>query len=142
MGATLAAVGAGKPNGHVNVAPKLANDKRISQGGKPEDADLKPVEPVPSNVMPAWTVAHNGYPFIDFGGRAELTMSSFSPSLLKGLSRVQIASDLAHAGRPVAQAIDGTANQLTAAVCLATSDKPTKVCGSKTISTLQRSLRR
>jgi hypothetical protein len=207
---TLDAVGAGKPNGQPNQAPRLSTERRIREDGKPEvayvlgefcpycageswalavalsrfgtfidletltsnsedappsiqtisfrraayesrylafdpivdeDANFKPVEHVPAKVMPAWNNAHNGLPFIDFGGRAELTTSSFSPTLLKGLSRVQIASDLAHAGRPVAQAIDGTANQLTAAICLVTGNKPGKVCRSRTVAAIQHSLR-
>lgn len=107
-----------------------------------EDANLKPVEPVPANVKPAWAKAHHGYPFIDFGGRAVLKYSSFSASVLEGMSRVQIASELAQAARPVSQAIVGTANQLTAAICLATGNQPGKVCGSKTIATIEGSLRR
>jgi hypothetical protein len=107
-----------------------------------EDTRFKKVEPVPANVRPAWNKGHDEYPFIDFGGRAELTTSSFSPTLLKGVSRMQIATDLAHPGRPVAQAIDGTANQLTAAICLATDNAPRKVCGSKAITAIQGSLKR
>jgi hypothetical protein len=106
-----------------------------------EDTSFKKAEPVPANVRPAWDKGHDEYPFIDFGGRAELRTSSFSPDLLKGLSRTQIASDLAHSGRPVAQAIDGTANQLTAAICLATGNKPGGVCHDKTVAAIEASLR-
>lgn len=68
-------------------------------------------------------------------------MTGFNPSILKDLTRAQIAADLNHPRRNVAQVIDGSANQLTAAICLVTQDKPWTVCNTKLIAKIQRSLR-
>jgi Domain of unknown function (DUF929) len=107
-----------------------------------EDANRKRVEPVPAKVRRVWNrYGPPGYPFIDFGGRAVLNLPSFDPTLLAKLTRKQIAADLNHPKRPVAKAIDGSANQITAAICIMTKEKPANVCHTKTISTIRRSLR-
>jgi Domain of unknown function (DUF929) len=107
-----------------------------------EDASGKRVQTVPAKLRRAWKhFDPDGYPFIDFGGKAVITKSSFDPTLLAKLSRTQIAADLNQPSRQVAKAVDGTANQITAAICLMTNDKPRKVCDTKTISAIQHSLR-
>jgi hypothetical protein len=109
-----------------------------------EDVNMKPVQSVPPKVLRAWTRYDDdalAYPFIDFGGEAVITGSSFAPSLLAKLTRKQIAADLDRPTWRIAKAIDGTANQMTAAICLMTNQKPRKVCDSKTISTIRHSLR-
>jgi hypothetical protein len=42
----------------------------------------------------------------------------------------QIATDLSEPTSPVAQAIVGAANELTAAICAATNETPATVCRS------------
>jgi hypothetical protein len=109
-----------------------------------EDVNMKPVQSVPPKVLRAWIRYDDdafAYPFVDFGGKAVITGSSFAPSLLAKLTRKQIAADLDRPTWRVAKAIDGTANQMTAAICLMTNEKPRKVCDSKTISTIRHSLR-
>ena len=69
-------------------------------------------------------------PFIDIGNRVLVAGSSFSPSLLAGLSQRQIAADLHHPGTPVAQAILGIADYLDAAICAETQGAPAAVCSS------------
>jgi hypothetical protein len=71
---------------------------------------------LPHNVAVAWKHHGPGYPFVDFGGKADVTMTGFNPSILKDLTRAQIAAALNHPRRNVAQVIDGSANQLTAAI--------------------------
>jgi Domain of unknown function (DUF929) len=68
------------------------------------------------------------FPFLDIGGRYVLTNPSYDPAVLKGLSMDQIAADLATPTSPVAKAIVGTANVLTAAICSATGGTPASVC--------------
>ena len=72
-------------------------------------------------------------PFIDIGNRVLVAGSSFSPSLLAGLSQRQIAADLHHPGTPVAQAILGTANYLDAAICAETQGAPAAVCSGSAV---------
>jgi hypothetical protein len=71
-------------------------------------------------------------PFIDIGNRVVMEGAGigFSPAILEGLTMGQIADDLTEPTSPVAQAVLGTANEITAAVCLGTGEKPGNVCRS------------
>jgi hypothetical protein len=70
------------------------------------------------------------YPFLDFGNHVVVAGPSYDPGILAGLSRTQIASDLSDPTSPIAKAIVGTANYLTAAICGIDNEKPTSVCTS------------
>jgi hypothetical protein len=61
--------------------------------------------------------------------------------VLVKLTRKQIAADLNYPKQIVAKKIDGSANQITAAICLMTKNKPARVCHTKTIAAIRRSLR-
>ncbi|MBL7487524.1 DUF929 family protein [Frankia sp. AgB1.9] len=76
-------------------------------------------------------------PFVDIGGRYVISGASYSPQLLAGKTHGQIAAALTDPASPVAQAIDGTANAITATLCDLTSQKPAAVCASPAISTLR-----
>jgi uncharacterized protein DUF929 len=71
-------------------------------------------------------------PFIDIGNRVlvEGADIGFSPGALQGVSMAQIATDLSEPTSPVAEAVIGAANELTAAVCATTNEQPTRVCRS------------
>ncbi len=71
-------------------------------------------------------------PFIDIGNKLLIEGAGigFSPGLLQGLSMAQIATDLSDPTSPVAQAIVGAANQITAAICSTTGQAPARVCRS------------
>ena len=71
------------------------------------------------------------YPFVDIGNKVVASTSAFSPTLLVGRSQGSIAGDLAQAQSPPAQAIVASANMLTAGICMATDQQPTRVCSSK-----------
>ena len=60
--------------------------------------------------------------------------SSFSPSVLGGLSQDQIVTDLSLPTSPVAQAILASANEITAAICSATGDRPAAVCSTRGVA--------
>jgi Domain of unknown function (DUF929) len=79
-------------------------------------------------------------PFLDIGNKYVINGASFSPQLLQGLSRSQIAAQLNDPSSPVALAIDGTANYITAAICTVTSDQPSSVCNTPAITTLVKKL--
>ena len=55
-------------------------------------------------------------PFLDIGNRYVLAGAQYDPQVLAGLSATQIAADLRDPSSPVAQAIDGSANVIIAAV--------------------------
>lgn len=64
----------------------------------------------------------------------------FSPSVLSGLSLGAVASDLHQPTSPVARAVLGAANDISAAVCAADGAKPASVCTSSGIESAAASL--
>ena len=58
---------------------------------------------------------------------------------LAGLTWSQIAADLSNPNSTVAKAVDGTANNFTAAICKMTGNQPASACTS-TIQSLESSL--
>jgi thiol-disulfide isomerase/thioredoxin len=86
-------------------------------------------------------VTSQGYPFIDFGNKSVLKYPIYDPAVLKGLTWAQVASALNNPSSKVAQAIDGAANYMTAAICKMTGNKgPTGVCTSSSITGLESGL--
>jgi hypothetical protein len=79
-------------------------------------------------------------PFIDIGNRYVVTGASYSPQVLAGLSRSQIASELKDPSTAVAQAIDGAANDITAAISSVTGNQPSSVGNSTTIQAIMKKL--
>jgi hypothetical protein len=67
-------------------------------------------------------------PFVDFGNKYTIVGASASPQVLAGKSWPTIASSLHDPSSPIAQAVDGTANYMTAALCKLTSNQPSTVC--------------
>jgi hypothetical protein len=55
-------------------------------------------------------------PFLDIGNRYILAGAQYDPQVLAGLSQAQIASQLRNPSSPVAQAIDGSAKVIIAAI--------------------------
>jgi thiol-disulfide isomerase/thioredoxin len=80
-------------------------------------------------------------PFLDIGNKYVVIGASYSPQVLAGLSQAQIAAQLANPKSPVAQAIDGTANEITAAITQVTGQQPSSVAISPVIASIARSLR-
>ncbi len=79
-------------------------------------------------------------PFLDIANRYVVTGSSFSPQVLQGLSRSQIAAQLADPSSAVAQAIDGAANAITAAITAVTGNQPGTVANSAAIAAIGQKL--
>jgi Domain of unknown function (DUF929) len=71
-------------------------------------------------------------PFVDVANRllVEGAAVGFTPGLLQGSSSAKIASDLSEPSSPVGQAVLGAANELSAAICSATGQRPRNVCAS------------
>jgi hypothetical protein len=79
-------------------------------------------------------------PFVDIGNRYVISGASFSPAVLQGLTRDQIAADLNNPSSPVAQAIDGSANAITAALSSVTGNQPSAVSNSAVIAALAKKI--
>jgi hypothetical protein len=69
-----------------------------------------------------------GFPFLDIGNKVFAIGLSYDPKILSGLSQSDIAAKLRKPRDPVTQAIVGTANYLTAAICSITNHQPASVC--------------
>jgi hypothetical protein len=80
------------------------------------------------NAVLAEYSSNGAVPFLDLGNRYVMTGSSFSPSLLAGLTHQQVVASLAAADSPVAAAVLGSANAFTAALCELTGGQPGGVC--------------
>jgi hypothetical protein len=83
--------------------------------------------------------AAGSIPFVDFGNKYLILGASYSPQVLSGLSWSQIATDLSSPSSPVAKAVDGTANYITAAICKMTGNQPASACTS-TVQSLDNGL--
>jgi hypothetical protein len=75
-------------------------------------------------------------PFIDFGNKYVISGVSYDPGVLDGHSWATIANDLSNPSSAVAQAVDGTANYITAAICKMTGNQPASAC-TTTVQSLE-----
>jgi hypothetical protein len=69
-------------------------------------------------------------PFVDIGGKYLISGASYSPQVLQGKTHEEIGAALNDPSSDVAQAVDGAANVITAAICATTKNQPTAVCSS------------
>jgi Domain of unknown function (DUF929) len=72
----------------------------------------------------------NSIPFLDIGNRyVEVgNLAPYGPQDLQGKTWSQIAAALRDPSSPIAQAVDASANYLTAAICKLTGNQPTSAC--------------
>jgi hypothetical protein len=77
-----------------------------------------------------YTTEAGAIPFVDFGNKYLIIGASYDPGVLSGLSWSTVATDLHNPSSPVAQAVDGTANYITAAICKMTGNQPASACTS------------
>ncbi len=83
---------------------------------------------------PPYFSSAGAIPFIDFGNLYAVSGAGYLPSVLAGMTMSDIAGQLHDPTTPVAQAILGTANVLTAAVCATTNQQPGDVCHSSAVA--------
>ncbi|HEX5189949.1 MAG TPA: DUF929 family protein [Streptosporangiaceae bacterium] len=105
----------------------------------------KPLQQVSTSQRALWTQYGTtngsvGYPFIDFGNKVALTGPLYVPTVLHGLTWSQIASKLKNPNDPVAQAVDGGANYVTASICKMTGDKPGSACSAPQVKSIEANL--
>ncbi|HVX20734.1 MAG TPA: DUF929 family protein [Acidimicrobiales bacterium] len=82
----------------------------------------------------ASTSSGGSIPFMDIGNKVLVAGASYTPAVLSGLTRAQIAGGLTTAKNPVTQAVIATSNYLSAATCASDGNKPASVCGSKGVT--------
>jgi hypothetical protein len=86
------------------------------------------------------------FPFVDVDGKYIVSGAQYLPSVLGttsttdpthfGLTWSQIAKDMQNSSSPVGQAIIGSANHITAAICNVTNDQPANVCKSTSVTSV------
>lgn len=93
-------------------------------------AQLQPTTPAQQALWQKYgaTASGLGYPFIDIGNKYVITGPLFDPGILAGMSWSQVAAALHNPSSKVAQAVDGAANLITAAICKTTNGQPGSVC--------------
>jgi hypothetical protein len=90
---------------------------------------------------------NGSFPFVDIGNAYITDGAQYLPSVLGsvvnandpshfGLTWTQIAADLKDSSSPVAQAIIGSANHITAAICKLTNGQPGSVCTSPAVTSV------
>jgi Domain of unknown function (DUF929) len=89
---------------------------------------------------PPYTSSSGAIPFLMIGNRYVQIGSSYQPNVLQGMSRLDIAHQLASGRGQPAQEILGSANLMTAAICDLTGGKPADVCQSAGVEQAAHSL--
>ncbi|MGH2498204.1 MAG: DUF929 family protein [Ktedonobacteraceae bacterium] len=81
-------------------------------------------------------------PFVDIANKfvAIGLASGYSPQDLAGMQWSDIANSLADTSSPVSQHILGSANYLTAGICIATGQQPGSVCSTDVIQNIEKTL--
>jgi hypothetical protein len=86
------------------------------------------------------SVGGGSFPFIDIGGKYKISGASYDPATLKGKTQAQIAATLSDPTSTIAEAVDGSANVITAAICAITNNQPGAVCTSSGVTTAKAEL--
>ena len=106
---------------------------------KAQDAVFKKYDS--AKYIPGFTTQQDGsIPFVDINNEYLIAGASFTPSLLAGQSRTQIATGLKDPTSPVTDAIVATANYLTASLCKVTGNQPGNVCSSKGVMAAKKAM--
>jgi hypothetical protein len=110
-----------------------------------ENLNRQPLQNTTASQQALWqkfdsTGGELSFPFVDFGNQFVLTAPLYNPAILKGMTWEQVAGALHDPSSPVARAIDGTANYMTAAICRMTGDRPASVCNSPSVRALESGL--
>jgi Domain of unknown function (DUF929) len=71
------------------------------------------------------------FPLLDIANRFVQIGAGYSPAALAGLTQAEIAADLAYPTNPIAQAVETSANEISAAICSVTGQHPGAVCRAR-----------
>jgi hypothetical protein len=135
--ATLSFHGVTYRSDYLSLTAKELQSNQVKNG---QYAPLDTLTPAEQAVVSKYNAAPyvkqgGGIPFVDIGGKYLITGASYDPAVLQGKSHAEIAAALGEPGSSVARAVDGTANLVTAALCVTTGQKPADVCTSQGVRT-------
>jgi thiol-disulfide isomerase/thioredoxin len=92
--------------------------------------------------QPPYMQSNGAIPFIDIANQYVSSGSYYQPDLLIGSTHQQIVEQLKNPNSTIAKGILGSANYLTAAICVATSNQPTSTCQNAPIPAMQQGLQK
>jgi hypothetical protein len=98
------------------------------------DNGYVPLDTLTAEEEQVFTSHTQAFPFIDLGGRYTINGSSYEPEVLHGLTAREIANAMSDPSSPVAKAVDGSANVITAALCRLTDNQPSTVCAAPAVT--------
>ncbi len=106
---------------------ELATDQAVA-GRYPSLQELTPGQQsvLDTYDQAPYTSQAGAIPFIDVDNRFVMIGASYDPAVLQGKSVAQVASALSRPHSPIAQAVDGTANLIVAAISHATGVRPNR----------------
>lgn len=135
---SLAFDGASYKSKYISFVPvEMQSDQR--QAGLAHYAKLETPTGEEVKLYDSFDISSNGktggvIPFIDYGNQfAQVEGANFSPGLLTRMTPVQVAGVLANPKSKVAQAILGSADVITAMICVTTDGEPSAVCNEKAV---------
>jgi hypothetical protein len=82
-------------------------------------------------AVSSYSSSRTNFALLDVGNRWVLNGSSFAPPALAGMTQSQVAAVLTSPTSPLTQAVIGSANEISAAICSADGQAPASVCDSK-----------
>jgi len=89
---------------------------------------------------PPYTQCSGSYPFIDIGNQYVSSGAFYAPDLLIGNSYQQIIDQMKDSNSKLSQSMLGSANYITASLCILTQNQPATVCTSGSIPQIQQNL--
>jgi hypothetical protein len=81
------------------------------------------------------------FALLDVGNHWALNGSSYAPSVLTGMTQDEVAAALTSPTSPLAQALIGSANEISATICDADGQAPASVCDSKGVTAADQALK-
>ena len=124
---TLSFHGAGYTSDHLSFTGVELQTRTLKDGQYTPLDELSPADQKTFETFnrPPYVEGDGGsIPFLNIGGKFIQVGSSYDVEVLQGKSRAEIAAALADPDDPIAKAVNGSANILTAAICEATDGQP------------------
>jgi hypothetical protein len=100
---------------------------------------LQPLTNLEATVWQRYDIPE-GFPFLDIGNSVFVMSPSYDPKLLSGLDQADVAGKLTNPDDPATQAIVGTANYLTAAICSMIGSNSSSWCSQPAVTAAARAM--
>jgi hypothetical protein len=97
----------------------------------PEGNSYTPLERLSAAQQELWQSHTTGFPWLDFGGKMQLTSAQFDPTELEGLTFDAIADSIGRNSTATGANIDASAKVLVQTICSTLTDnRPADVCSA------------